>query len=118
MAREDSLMGALAGRPAEVLLVEDNEGDVRLLMEALANGQLIRLNVVGDGVEALQYLRRQGKYAQVRRPDIVLLDLNLPRKDGRQVLAEVKVDPGLKSIPIVILTNSKAEQDVIKTYSL
>jgi CheY-like chemotaxis protein len=109
----------LSGRPAELLLVEDSEGDVRLMQEALKQGRFFsRLHVVGDGEEALQYLRRQGKYSQARRPDLVLLDLNLPRKDGRQVLAEAKGDPELRSIPMLVLTNSKAPQDVEKTYML
>jgi len=109
----------LSGRPAELLLVEDSEGDVRLMQEALKQGKFSsHLHVVGDGEEALQYLRRQGKYGQARRPDLELLDLNLPRKDGRQVLAEVKADPALRSIPMLVLTNSKAPQDVEKTYLL
>ena len=108
-----------SGRPAELLLVEDSEGDVRLMQEALKQGKFLNhLHVVGDGEEAMQYLRQQGKYAQARRPDLVLLDLNLPRKDGRQVLAEAKGDPALRSIPMLVLTNSKAPQDVEKTYLL
>src|SRR5437016_5224077 len=96
-----------SGRPAEILLVEDSEGDVRLFKEALRQGKMSsRLNVVSDGEEAMLYLRREGKYAQAQRPDLVLLDLNLPLKDGRQVLAEAKADSDLRSIPILVLTNS------------
>ena len=109
----------LSGRPAEILLVEDNEGDVRLFREALKQGKRPNhLSVVGDGEEAMRFLRRQGIYADAHRPDLVLLDLNLPRKDGRQVLAEAKSDAALRTIPIVILTNSKAPQDVERTYML
>lgn len=107
------------GRPAEFLLVEDNPGDVRLTREALKESKLRnRLNIVGDGVEALAFLRREGKYASAPRPDLVLLDLNLPRKDGREVLAEIKADPALKRIPVVIITSSEAEQDVLASYDL
>src|ERR1700722_812634 len=92
------------GRPAEILLVEDNPGDVELTQEALKSGKLItHLHVVPDGEEAMAFLRRQGKYAAVPRPDIVLLDLNLPKKDGREVLAEIKADENLKVIPVVVL---------------
>jgi len=101
------------------LLVEDNPGDVRLTKEALKEGKVMNvLNTVGDGEEALAYLRREGAYAQATRPDLVLLDLNLPRKSGREVLAEIKEDPDLKRIPVVILTVSEAEQDIIKSYNL
>jgi CheY-like chemotaxis protein len=101
------------------LLVEDNAGDVRLTREALNEAKVRNnLNVVGDGVEALTFLRRQGQYGGAARPDIILLDLNLPRMDGRQVLAEVKADPALRRIPVVILTTSKAEEDIIRTYDL
>src|SRR6059036_105941 len=103
----------------QVLLVEDNPGDVRLTKEALKEGKMLnRVTVVGDGVEALSFLRRQGKYADAGQPDLILLDLNLPKKDGREVLAEIKADAGLKKIPVVILTTSAAEQDVLKTYDL
>jgi CheY-like chemotaxis protein len=106
-------------RAAEVLLVEDSPGDVRLTREALKEGKVRNnLSVVNDGVEALEFLRRQGKYAEAPRPDIVLLDLNMPRKDGREVLAEMKSDESLKRIPVVILTTSEAEQDILKTYDL
>ena len=108
-----------ATRPVEILLVEDNPGDVRLTREALREGKVRNnLNVVGDGVEALAYLRRQGKYADAVRPDLILLDLNLPRKDGREVLAEVKEDPELRHIPVVVLTSSQAEQDIARAYDL
>jgi CheY-like chemotaxis protein len=106
-------------RPIEVLLVEDNPGDVRLTREALKEGKVRNnLNVAIDGVEALAYLRREGKYADAVRPDLVLLDLNLPRKDGREVLAEIKGDPALRSIPVVVLTSSQAEQDIVRAYDL
>ena len=106
-------------RPAEVLLVEDNPGDARLTLEALKEGKVLnRVSVVPDGVEAMAFLRRQGPYADVPRPDLILLDLNLPKKDGREVLAEIKADPGLKRIPVVILTTSQAEEDIARTYDL
>jgi len=106
-------------RPVEILLVEDNPGDVRLTIEALRDGKVRNhLNVVTDGVEALLYLRQEGKYAAAARPDLILLDLNLPRKDGREVLAEIKADPHLRSIPVVILTTSQADQDILKSYEL
>jgi len=105
------------GRPLEILLVEDNPGDVRLTQEAFKETNILNhLNVVGDGVEAMAFLRREGGYADVVRPDIVLLDLNLPRKSGRDVLEEVKGDPALRNIPIVVLTTSRAEQDVLDAY--
>lgn len=107
------------GRAAEVLLVEDSPGDVRLTREALKEGKVRNnLSHVADGVEAMAFLRREGKYADAPRPDIVLLDLNMPRKDGREVLAEMKSDENLKRIPVVILTTSEAEQDILKTYDL
>jgi CheY-like chemotaxis protein len=109
----------LNGRPVEILLVEDNPGDVRLTQEALREGKVRNnLNVATDGVEALAYLRREGKYADAARPDLILLDLNLPRKDGRQVLAEIKADADLKTIPVVILTTSKADEDILRSYDL
>ena len=104
---------------AEVLLVEDNPGDVRLTMEALKENRIYNnINVVMDGVEALAFLRREGKYAGAARPDIILLDLNLPRKDGREVLAEIKSDDDLKCIPVIVLTTSQAEEDILKAYGL
>jgi len=107
------------GRPIEILLVEDNPGDVRLTKEALKDAKVINnLHVAGDGIEALDFLKRQGKYPGAIRPDLILLDLNLPRKDGREVLGEIKADPGLRQIPVVILTTSKAEEDILRTYDL
>jgi CheY-like chemotaxis protein len=107
------------GKPVDILLVEDNPADARLTVEALKDGKLSNtLHIVEDGVEAMAYLRKEGKYAAAVRPDIILLDLNLPRKDGREVLAEIKADENLKRIPVVILTTSKAEQDIVKTYNL
>ncbi|MEH1920377.1 response regulator [Nostoc sp.] len=105
--------------PIEVLLVEDNPGDVQLTRIALENSKIsIHLNVVEDGVEAMAFLRKQEKYAKVIHPDIILLDLNLPRKDGREVLAEIKGDENLKRIPVVVLTTSQAEEDILKAYNL
>jgi chemotaxis family two-component system response regulator Rcp1 len=107
------------GVPVEILLVEDNLGDARLAKEALKDSKLINnLSHVADGEEAMAFLRREGKYAGAPRPDLILLDLNLPRKDGREVLAEVKADENLKRIPVVILTVSSAEEDIFKTYNL
>jgi chemotaxis family two-component system response regulator Rcp1 len=112
-------MNSKATEPVDVLLIEDNPGDVRLTKEALKDAKLkIHMHVVGDGMEAMAFLRKQGKYAASPRPDLVLLDLNLPKKDGRQVLAEIKEDPDLKRIPVVIITTSKAEEDVLKSYNL
>ncbi len=106
-------------RPVEILLVEDNQGDVRLTIEALREGKVHNnLNVARDGVEALAYLRREPPFTAAVRPDLILLDLNLPRKDGREVLAEIKADPDLKTIPVVVLTTSRAEQDVLRSYEL
>jgi CheY-like chemotaxis protein len=105
--------------PIEILLVEDNPGDVRLTKEALREGKVYsNLHTVKDGVEAMEFLRKQGKYQGVPRPDIILLDLNLPKKDGREVLEEIKTDSDLKRIPVVVLTTSKAEEDVLRTYNL
>ncbi len=106
-------------RPVEILLVEDNPGDERLTREALKEGKVYsNLHWVKDGVEAMAFLRREGKYKDVPRPDIILLDLNLPKKDGREVLEEIKRDETLKRIPVVVLTTSKAEEDVLRTYNL
>ena len=103
----------------DILLVEDNPGDVRLTSEALHEAKVLNnLASVDDGVKAMAFLRQQGVYAQANRPDLILLDLNLPRKDGRQVLEEIKQDPGLKRIPVVILTSSKAEEDILRSYNL
>jgi two-component system response regulator len=105
--------------PIEILLVEDNPGDVRLTQEALRDSKLHnRLSVVEDGVEALAFLRREGHYNDSPRPDIILLDLNLPRKSGREVLEEIKQDEVLKRIPVVVLTTSEDERDVMASYNL
>jgi len=108
-----------AGKLVEILLVEDSPGDVRLIKEALKENKLRnKLDVVEDGIEALAFLHQEGKYAHASRPDLILLDLNLPRKDGRQTLAEIKADENLRRIPVVILTTSKAEEDILKAYNL
>ena len=105
--------------PVDILLVEDNPGDERLTREALKEGKVFsNLYWVKDGVEAMEFLRRDGKSSGVPRPDIILLDLNLPKKDGREVLQEIKNDEHLRRIPVVVLTTSKAEEDVIRTYNL
>jgi len=106
-------------RNMEVLLVEDNPGDVRLTQEALRDSNIsLRLHVVPDGEAALNYLRKENSYADATRPDLILLDLNLHKRDGRQVLKDVKSDPHLRQIPIVILTTSRAEQDIVAAYTL
>ncbi len=106
------------GKVIDILLVEDNPGDVRLAQEALKESKLRnKLFVVDDGVKAMAFLRQQGEYANAPRPDLILLDLNLPRKSGREVLAEVKTDENLKRIPVVVLTVSQAEEDVIRCYN-
>ena len=111
------MMCELIGKEIDILLVEDNPGDVRLAKEALKESKVRnKLYVVEDGVEAMAFLRRQGKYSEVPKPDLILLDLNLPRKSGREVLAEVKTDDALKRIPVVVLTVSRAEEDVLKCY--
>jgi len=103
----------------EVLLVEDSPGDVRLTREAFKDAKLhVNLHVACDGIEAMAFLHHEGKYADVPRPDLILLDLNLPRKDGRQVLEEIKATPSLMTIPVVILTTSDSEEDVLRTYRL
>lgn len=108
-----------AGRPAEVLLVEDNPADVRLTREAMKEGRLLNnMHVVGDGEAAMSFLLRKPPYESAPRPDLVLLDLNMPKKNGREVLAEMKAIDELKSIPVVVLTTSKAEEDIFKTYQL
>jgi chemotaxis family two-component system response regulator Rcp1 len=106
------------GRAFDILLVEDNLGDVRLTREALNDRQVINLHVVRDGAQALAFLCRDGKYASAPRPDLILLDLNLPRKNGSEVLAEIKRDPNLKRIPVVILTASQVERDILDSYDL
>lgn len=106
-------------RSIEILLVEDNPGDARLTIEAMREAKLRnRLHVVEDGVEAMQFLRREGRFGDAARPDLILLDLNLPKKDGREVLAEIKSDPALKRIPVVVLTTSRAEEDILRAYDL
>ena len=106
-------------RAIEILLVEDNPGDVRLTREALKEGKLRNsLSVVGDGLEALAFLRGEGKFADSARPDLILLDLNLPKKSGLEVLADIKADEELRRTPVVILTTSQAEQDIVKSYNL
>jgi two-component system response regulator len=105
--------------PIEILLVEDNPGDIRLTTEALKEQKIYnKLNVVTDGVEAMAFLKKEGKYADAARPDLILLDLNLPKKDGREVLKEIKTDDKLKTIPVVVLTVSKSEEDILKSYNL
>ena len=108
-----------SGRAVEILLVEDNPGDADLTREGLKEGKIQNnLNVVTDGEMAMAFLRRQGEFASAPRPDLILLDLNLPRKDGREVLAEVKSDPKLHSIPVVVLTTSQADEDIMHAYDL
>lgn len=105
--------------PVEILLVEDSPGDALLMKEALKGGRIAHnMQVVANGVDALDYLHRSGRFAEAIRPDIILLDLNLPRKDGREVLAEIKADPDLKKIPVVVITTSSSEEDILKTYNL
>ncbi len=105
--------------PIEILLVEDSPGDARLTMEALKEAKVLNhISIAEDGVEAMAFLRQEGEYAGAPRPDLILLDLNLPKKDGREVLAEVKADKSLALIPVVVLTTSQAEQDIAKSYQL
>jgi len=106
-------------KAVEILLIEDNPGDVRLTIEALKESKIVNnLHVVDDGIEALSFLKKEGIYKDKPRPDLIILDLNLPKKDGREVLAEIKSNDSLKQIPIVILTTSEAEEDIIKSYEL
>ena len=106
-------------KPIEILLIEDSPSDADLTIETLSEAKILNnLHVVEDGVEALAFLRREEPYAQMPRPDLILLDLNLPRKDGREVLAEIKSDPNLEIIPVVVLTTSAAEEDILKSYKL
>ena len=107
------------GKPVEILLVEDNPGDVLLIREGLKEGKVInRLHVVRDGEEAMDYLRQRGAYEEAPRPDLILLDLNLPRKNGREVLAELRNQEALRRIPVVVLTSSEAEEDILRAYDL
>ena len=116
---ETPTMNPDLGRPIEILLVEDSPSDTDLTVEALAAAKVTnRLSIVEDGVQAMAFLHRQGQYAEAPRPDLILLDLNLPRKDGREVLAEIRSDQKLTSIPVVVLTTSQAEQDVLRAYTL
>ena len=110
---------AILNSPVEILLVEDNPGDAELTAEALRNGKVWnQMQVVEDGDAALAFLRQQGEYANAPRPDLILLDLNLPRKSGREVLAEIKADDKLKAIPVIVLTTSEAEEDILRAYNL
>jgi CheY-like chemotaxis protein len=112
-------MSTYAVRPIEVLLVEDDEEDVRLTREGFEAGKVLnRLTVLSDGTEVMAYLRGEGEHDGAARPDLVLLDLNLPGRDGRQVLADIKADPELRRIPVVVLTASKADEDVVRSYDL
>ena len=112
-------MKRIEAMTVDILLVEDNPGDVRLTKEALKDAKVLNeIYVARDGVEAMEFLHHEGSFANVPTPDLILLDLNLPRKDGREVLAEIKKDPKLKHIPVVVLTTSKADEDIIKTYNL
>ena len=107
-----------SARPIEILLVEDNPGDVRLLMETFREGKIRnRISLVEDGVEALAFLRKEGEHGSAPRPDLILLDLSLPRKNGQEVLAEVKQDADLKRIPVVVITSSQAEKDILQAYN-
>lgn len=113
------MSGQTLRRPVEILLVEDNPGDVLLTREALKEGQVLNnLHVVEDGMEALAFLNQEKGYVGMPRPDLILLDLNLPRKDGREVLATIKADENLRCIPVVVLTTSEAEEDILMTYKL
>ena len=112
-------MDIAKGKPIEILLVEDSPSDTTLTIEALEAGKVAnRLSHVEDGVEAMAYLRREGKYKKATRPDLIMLDLNLPRKDGREVLAELKNDPVLKIIPVIVLTTSRSDEDILRSYEL
>ena len=111
-------MEQCSSKAIEILLVEDNPGDIRLTQEVLKDGKICNnLSVVMDGEEAITFLKKAGKYKDAPTPEIILLDLNLPKKDGRQVLAEIKSDPQLKFIPVIVLTTSAAEQDILNTYA-
>ena len=106
-------------KPINILIVEDNEGDARLIMEVLKDGKILSsLHIVCDGVQAMDFLHNSGEYAASPRPDLIILDLNLPRKDGRVVLSEIKGDANLKKIPVIVMTTSQAEEDILKSYNL
>jgi len=112
-------MNVAGAKPIEILLVEDSPSDAALTREALEAGKITNnLNHVVNGVAAMEYLRRQGKFAKAPRPDLIMLDLNLPRKDGREVLEELKNDPSLKIIPVIVLTTSRSDQDILRSYEL
>ena len=112
-------MNSISARPIQILLVEDSPSDAELTLTALKMAKVVnQVSHVEDGVEAMEFLRQEGKYAQSQRPDLILLDLNLPRKDGREVLEEMKGNPDFQLIPVVILTTSQAEQDIIRSYKL
>ena len=118
-AMTQQVLHGTLGRPVHILLVEDSPSDVAMTVAALREGHIANdMYVAGDGEEALDYLFRRGEFADARRPDLILLDLNLPKKDGREVLQDIKADETLKRIPVVVLTTSKAEEDVLKTYNL
>jgi CheY-like chemotaxis protein len=117
--KSKTMMPRRQSRPVEILLVEDNPGDVRLTQEALKDGRvMVNLTVAMDGVEAMEVLRREGTHRDKARPDLILLDLNLPKKNGREVLEEIKADDDLKRIPVIVMTTSKAEQDIHRVYNL
>ena len=112
-------MNISESKPIEILLVEDSPSDAALTIEALKAGKVAnKLNLAEDGVEAMDFLKRRGKYAKATRPDLIMLDLNLPRKDGREVLAELKNDPDLKIIPVIVLTTSRSDKDILQSYQL
>ncbi|MXR50642.1 response regulator [Halovenus sp. WSH3] len=112
-------MGSQEREPIEILLAEDNPGDVKLTRKALDQGDLLNnLHVVNDGVEAMKFLKSEGEYADTPMPDLLLLDLNMPKKDGRQVMEDMEADPELSRIPVVVLTSSEAEEDVVRSYEL
>lgn len=112
-------MSTQDGKPIEILLAEDNPGDVKLTEKALEHGDILNnLHVVENGIEAMKFLKREGEYADAPMPDLLLLDLNMPKKDGRQVLEDMNTDPELRRIPVVVLTSSDAEEDVVRSYEL
>jgi CheY-like chemotaxis protein len=112
-------MNLSEAKPIEILLIEDSPSDIALTVEALKAGKVANtLNCVKDGIEAMAYLKRQGKFKDAVRPDLIMLDLNLPKKDGREVLAELKNDPSLKIIPVIVLTTSRSDQDILRSYEL